>query len=92
MDTDIRLYPKSEITFEGSTIVVHCYNNWKCFLSEEIHNGEHARVYLYTVITPSGDIIKNVDLHTANTVIFSEYNWEHRFDCKRQRVRKRSAK
>ena len=87
MDTDIRLRPKREITFNGSTIIVHCYNDWKCFLSEEIRNGEHAPVYLYTIITPSGDIIKNVDLHTANTVIFSEYNWEHYFE-KRQRVKR----
>lgn len=87
MDTEIRLYPVVDIEYQGKKYIANQYNGWKCFLSEEIYNGEHAPIYLYTVITPHGDIIKNIDLCTANEVIFSEYIWEHYFDGKiHQRV------
>ena len=87
MQTDIRLYPKKEITFEGMQRIVNEYDGWKCFLSEDIRNGEHAPVYLYTVITPKGAVVRNVDLAIANRIIFSEYIWAHYFDNKRQRIR-----
>jgi hypothetical protein len=44
-------------------------------------NGEHAEVCLYSVKTPEGEIIKDIDLAEANGLIFySNYNEKHPSD------------
>ena len=70
MEDDIRMYPWSIMAIDGQERRVYEHDGYKCFLSKTDKYGEHATVYLYTVITPEGYRHENIDLAEANNIIF----------------------
>ena len=81
MEDDIRLYDSFIAVIEGKERRVYEYDDYWCWLSKTYKNGEHAEVCLYSVKTPEGETIKDIDLAEANGLIFySDYNAKHPSD------------
>ena len=81
MEDDIRLYDSFIAVIEGKERRVYEYDGYWCWLSKTYKNGEHAEVCLYSVKTPEGEIIKDIDLNEANSIIFySNYNEKYPSD------------